>query len=198
MPDDIFDRVAKTPKAGGDIFDRVAHQSQMPAGSYQARKGGPVVKPGTGEEQDASGLKDIVPIQGEEFADTMKRAIAYGKTLKPEDIQRQQKTDLRRAPAALAAGPAMAAAQLAAPIGVGSLFAPAVGEATVGTGILDAGGSEVMKDVATQGPSMARAGVGAVINAVKSHPIISSYIGTHLANELGIPLPKILKALAGI
>src|SRR6266550_1416526 len=80
----------------------------------------------------------------------------------------------------------------------GALFAPAAGTATVGTGILDAGGSEVMKDIATQGPSLARAGMNLVINAIKAHPIISTYVATHLANELGIPLPKILKAVAGI
>jgi len=82
--------------------------------------------------------------------------------------------------------------------GAGALAAPAAGAATVGTGILDAGGSEVMKDIATQGPSLARAGMNLVINAIKAHPIISTYVATHLANELGIPLPKILKAVAGI
>jgi len=55
-----------------------------------------------------------------------------------------------------------------------------------------------MKDVVTQGPSLARAGINAAVNAVRAHPIITSYIGTHLANALGIPLPKVLKAMAGI
>lgn len=37
-----------------------------------------------------------------------------------------------------------------------------------------------------------------LINAVKSHPIVSGWVATHLADYLGIPLPKIVKAIAGI
>lgn len=37
---------------------------------------------------------------------------------------------------------------------------------------------------------------GSIIDTVKAHPVISTYVGTHLANALGIPLPKVLKAIA--
>jgi hypothetical protein len=92
----------------------------------------------------------------------------------------------------------MAAAQLAVPVAAGAALAPATGTATIGTGILDAAGGEITREAATQGASIARAGVNLAVNAIKAHPIIATYVGTHLASALGIPLPKVLKAMAGI
>lgn len=37
---------------------------------------------------------------------------------------------------------------------------------------------------------------GSIVSVIKAHPVISTYVGTHLANALGIPLPKVLKAIA--
>ena len=81
---------------------------------------------------------------------------------------------------------------------LGPLFAPAVGTAEAGTGILGPSGQEITREVATSGPSMAKVGANFAIQAIKNHPIVSSYIATHLADALGIPLPKVLKAMAGI
>jgi len=83
----------------------------------------------------------------------------------------------------------------AAPAVVGAFAPTAAGTTAVGTGILDAGGSEITKDVAQYGPSMARAGVNLAVNAIRAHPYISSVIATHLANALGVPVPKVLKAI---
>ena len=127
-------------------------------------------------------------------------------TQKPSDFEASQ-DEVKRlvesgaGPAAAYMKPGQTAEALAGMLAAGGtagLFAPATGTATVGTGILDASGAEITKDIATQGPSVARAGANLLLNAIKSHPIISTYVGTHLANALGIPLPKVLKALAGI
>jgi hypothetical protein len=83
----------------------------------------------------------------------------------------------------------------AAPAVVGALAPTVAGTTAVGTGILDASGAEITKDVTTMGPSLARAGVNLAVNAIKAHPYISTAIATHLANALGIPVPKVLKAI---
>lgn len=106
--------------------------------------------------------------------------------------------DQAQAEAGKAAGFKAAALTAGAGFATAPLAAASAGTASAGTGILGPGGEELTKDVTTFGPSLARSGVNAVINLVKAHPIISTYVGTHLANALGIPLPKVLKALAGI
>lgn len=111
-------------------------------------------------------------------------------TMSPEKMKEGAVTAGKTALAGAAAG--------SAALGGAALLAPSAGAATVGTGILDASGAEITKDIATEGPSLARSGMNAVINMVKAHPIISSYVATHLANALGIPLPKVVKAIAGI
>jgi hypothetical protein len=83
----------------------------------------------------------------------------------------------------------------AAPAVVGALAPTVAGTTAVGTGILDASGAEITKDVTTMGPSLARAGLNMAVNAIKAHPYISTAIATHLANALGIPVPKVLKAI---
>lgn len=37
-----------------------------------------------------------------------------------------------------------------------------------------------------------------LINLVKAHPIASTWVAGHLANALGVPLPKVAKAILGI
>src|SRR5271169_5498335 len=86
-------------------------------------------------------------------------------------------------------------ALMAAPAVVGAFAPTAAGTAAVGTGILDTGGSEITRDVTQYGPSLARAGVNLAVNAIRAHPYISSVIATHLANALGVPVPKVLKAI---
>ena len=93
-------------------------------------------------------------------------------------------------------GAAIGAGLVAGAGTIGSLLAPTVTTGTVGTGILGPTGEEVTRDIATQGPSLARAGLNVALNAIKAHPFITGYIATHLANDLGVPLPKILKSLA--
>ena len=124
-------------------------------------------------------------------------------TQKPSDFEASQDEVRRLAesgagPAAAYMKPAQTGTALAGMLAAGStagLFAPAAGTATVGTGILGPEGAEITKDVATQGPSIARAGINAAVSAMKAHPVITSYIAGHLANALGVPLPKIVRAM---
>jgi hypothetical protein len=140
-------------------------------GAFQSAKGAPVQNanvqldfskaqpiPQAGEQQNYAGLKEIVPMEGESFGDTMKRAIEYGKTVTPEQLHQQAQADLKLAPAVAAAAPAIGAAGAAAiagPATLGSvLSAPTAATGSVGTGILDAAGNEFMKNVTTYGPSL--------------------------------------------
>ena len=118
------------------------------------------------------------------------QAIQESMTMSPEKMKEGAATAGKTALAGAVAG--------SAALGGAALLAPSAGTATVGTGILGPAGEEITRDIATQGPSLARAGINFAVNAIKSHPIISTYVGTHLANALGIPLPKVLKAIAGI
>lgn len=76
-------------------------------------KGGTVVNP--------DGSFVVTPIEGESFADTMRRAANAGKSVTPEVIQSQTKKGMKDAPIALAAGPAIATGQLAAETGLAAL-----------------------------------------------------------------------------
>jgi hypothetical protein len=184
---------------GGNIWqtamaDALGQRAPLPAGSFQVRKGGPVIQPGQGVQTADTGQRVVTPLPGESFADTMNRGAAMGRTTTPQEIQQATSTAAREAPLALAAGPAIAAAQLAIPTAAGEVFGPS----TVSAPARDALGRFISGTIPAEGPSLASTGMNAVLNLVKSHPIISTYVGTHLANELGIPLPKVLKALAGI
>src|SRR5262249_20786179 len=57
-------------------------------GAYQTRKGGPIQNSNetSGQETNYAGLTQIVPREGEDFADTMKRAVACGQTVTPQMI----------------------------------------------------------------------------------------------------------------
>jgi hypothetical protein len=73
---------------------------------------------GPGEQTNELGNKVIVPAEGESFADTMKRAATYGKTVTPRQINQEMATAPRKAAQVLAAAPLMGA------VGAGSLAAP--------------------------------------------------------------------------
>lgn len=53
------------------------------------------------------------------------------------------------------------------------LFAPRAATAVAGTGILDASGNEIMKDVTTRLPSIAENAYTGAANAIKAHPFLS-------------------------
>src|SRR5262249_36209347 len=125
----------------------------------------------------------------------MKRAVAYGQTVTPQMIKQQTRADLRRAPAALVAGPLMAGAQLAAPVAVSSLAAPTATAEATGTGILDAAGNEIMREVVRYGPSLGRQALQSTVGWVTRHPYIAAaaYEG---ARRAGVPLPNVISWLA--
>lgn len=106
---------------------------------------------GPGEQMNYSGLKDIVPKDGEDFADTMKRAIAYGKTLTQADIDKQTKADAKVAPAVAAAAPVIGAAGAGAIAGTGAVFGPE----TTAVAARDAAGRFIGGTVEQQGASLA-------------------------------------------
>ena len=53
----------------------------------------------------------------------------------------------------------------------------------------------VASQVTAEGPSLVEKSGAMLVNLVKAHPIASTYIATHLADALGIPLPKVVKAI---
>lgn len=118
------DAGAAIPKsASGAPATAVPVPSKIPAGvTFDFTKAEPVAGPG--EQIGYSGLKDIVPMEGEDFADTMKRAIAYGKTLTQADIDRQTKADAKLAPYVAAAAPVIGAAGAGAIAGTSAVFGP--------------------------------------------------------------------------
>jgi len=129
-------------------------------GAYQTHPSGPIENANdtTGRQKNYAGLDEITPREGESFEDTMHRAIEYGKTVTPDQLHQQAHADLKLAPAVLAAAPAIGAggaAAIAGPATLGSMLgAPTAAAGTVGTGILDVAGKEIMRDVTTYGPSL--------------------------------------------
>lgn len=80
-------------------------------GDYQIRKGGPVInvitagqKPGTITHHNP-----IMPLPGEDFNDTMKRAIDAAKSVTPEQIKEDEDESLKEAPGTLASAVALGA-----------------------------------------------------------------------------------------
>lgn len=88
-------------------------------------------KKGGGTLVNGDGSFTVHPLDGESFADTMKRAANAGKAVTPEVIQSQTKKGLKEAPAVLAAAPVMGAAGTAGLAGAGEaiLGSPAAYEA---------------------------------------------------------------------
>ena len=79
---------------------------------------------------------------------------------------------------------------------LGKLLGPTVKVVSKGTGILDEAGNEIMREVETKGPSLAKQGITKAAEAIKpavdfakAHPIastISASVLEGLAHELGI------------
>jgi hypothetical protein len=70
--------------------------------------------PGSGEQLNDVGNRVIVPRPGEEFADTMKRAVASGKTVTQPQIDAEMKTAPAKVAQTLTAAPVIGAAGAAA------------------------------------------------------------------------------------
>lgn len=90
--------------------------------------------PGSGEQLNDVGNRVIVPKEGESFADTMKRAVASGRTVTPEQLGREEQTMPTKALATLGLGPIIGAGGAAALAGPGEAVAatlPRVLPATV-------------------------------------------------------------------
>ncbi len=80
-------------------------------GDYQSKKGGPIVniiaagqKPGTITHHNP-----IVPLPGEDFQGTMKRAVEAGKRVTPEQIKEEGEEDLMNAPGTMATAASLGA-----------------------------------------------------------------------------------------
>lgn len=122
------------------------------------------------------------------------RAIEAGKHVTPQMIQQEHQKNKRNAPLALgaaaAAGPAMLGAETLAAFPFVATSTPALaitGEAT---------GEMVV------GPSLARQALGTAVQLAAAHPKAAKAVGlgavwvaAKVADELGVPLPKILKLL---
>jgi hypothetical protein len=80
--------------------------------------------------------------------------------------------------------------------GIGALASPTAQTTQVGTGILDATGQEIMKDISTMGPSALRQAANAVSAASAAHPVVSNLIKIGLVT-LGLKHAGALKALFG-
>jgi hypothetical protein len=88
---------------------------------------------------------------------------------------------------------------------LGKLLGPTVKLASKGTGILDEAGNEIMREVETKGPSLARQGITKAAEAIKpavdfakAHPVastISASVLEGLAHELGIDPWELSKKL---
>jgi hypothetical protein len=78
-----------------------------------------------------------------------------------------------------------------------ALTAPTVGTQTVGTGILDAAGEEIKREVLKYGPSLGKQAASTAVKWVANNPV-SAALGYHLARKLGVPLPKILDVLGAM
>jgi hypothetical protein len=114
------------------------------------------------------GNKVIVPVPGESFDKTMKRAVAYGKTVTQEQLSREEKTMPAKAATALAAAPIMGAA--------------------------GAAGGAALNEVATTLPSVIPhtiAGVKAIGTRANANPI-QAYLLYNLLKEF---LPGAKKAI---
>ena len=85
-----------------------------------------------GQQTNDVGNTVIVPKDGESFADTMKRAAAYGKTVTQSDIDKEMATAPKKVAETLAAAPAIGvggAALLAVPGELGALGSQTVNAA---------------------------------------------------------------------
>ena len=120
----------------------------LPADYFDKQDNPPADPRQTGEITNDVGQKVIVPKDGESFSDTMKRAVAYHKSLTPEQQQAALDAETKTIPAkAVEAG---IGGPLAA---VGSYAAGAMGLAGAGA-VADAAKNYVLKQLAEQSPEL--------------------------------------------
>jgi hypothetical protein len=119
VPTGTSQPVAQAPAAttSGNVFEQMAQQEQQQ--STQSVENDPSK---TGEITNDVGNKVIVPKDGESFADTMKRAVAYHNSLTPEQRQAAIDKELKTMPGKVAT--TLAAAPVIGAVGSGLLAAP--------------------------------------------------------------------------
>jgi len=173
----------------GNPFDRPLdseldeHQRQQAATVQASDNGNPFNEPLMSEKLEAQaaqagqitndvGNTVIVPKEGESFADTMKRAAAYGKTVTPQQINAELATAPKKAAEVLAAAPIIGAG------GAAALAAP--GEAISGGGKLIQMAESALHEYA------------------EAHPLLVK-LAAHLGLQSGstYALYKMLKSVAG-
>ncbi len=103
----------------------------------------------------------------------------------------QNPEDRPAAEAGKKAGTIAGGLQIATGALAGPLFAPAVGTAEAGTGVLDAAGNEIMREVAQAGPSLGKQIVGPTLAWMGRHKFLSA-LAYEGARHAGIPLPNVL------
>ena len=104
-----------------DLGGKLVTSAPAPAGqSFDfSDLGGKVVQAAQGQVRNDVGNTVIVPKDDESFADTMRRAAAYGKTVTPQQINAEMRTAPGKAATVLAAAPAIGAAGAATLAGAG-------------------------------------------------------------------------------
>ena len=114
--------------------------------------------------------------------------IQQSMTMTPEKMKAGAITAGETALAGAAAG--------SAALGASAALAPTATAETVGTGILDASGQEIMREVTKYGSSLGRQGLVAAGKWVAANPGKAA-VAYMVARHLGIPLPNIFKLILG-
>lgn len=172
-------------------------------GTFQERKGGPVIDPTAAGQAPGQITADhpITPLPGESFANTMRRAVEAGQQVTPAQIAEEHRQNIRKAPVVAAAAFGAGFAQPAIAAAAGAAFAPTATTETIGTGILDAAGQEFKREVVKYGPSVARQVAQNIGTWVRANPAKAASaaglagLGYQLARTAGVPLPDILKSI---
>lgn len=117
------------PDSPGMVFDAQPVAKETPADAGMTFDSAPVQR--DGEIVNDVGNEVIVPKDGETFADTMKRAAEYGKTVTPDQIHAEMQTAPKKAAEVLAAAPVIGAAGAATlgEVGAGVRAIPGITEA---------------------------------------------------------------------
>jgi hypothetical protein len=142
LPANYFDSPGQSSTATAPtVAPRQQAPDTLPADYFDKQENPPADPRKTGEITNDVGQKVIVPKDGESFSDTMKRAIAYHKSLTPEQQQAALDAEAKTMPKKTAQTLGAAAtiglvgpAALAAPgeLAAGLRAVPAVGEALMG------------------------------------------------------------------
>ncbi|HWZ44667.1 MAG TPA: hypothetical protein VNW97_14415 [Candidatus Saccharimonadales bacterium] len=106
-----------------------------------------------------NGYFKVEPLPGENMVETMARAARIAKNLPPDVMNQalaaEKKTfTAKRIAGTLAAAPLIGAAGTGALVGAGELIGPVGVADTVGTGLYDAAGREIMRDAVRYGPGL--------------------------------------------